>query len=408
MHLIHRFPTYPCSSLLPILVLFMALAPTLMVWAPAPEVPRMKSSTPSFQNLHTSKRRSRRFLLSRLGCLVWLHISRKHLGILRPDLQRWCKVETYAASASNVSGSARSWPSLEQVDGSTAAGSQDHLMITETHDEDLILSPAPKMNNHEVLSYFAFLANNTSKGLQSGSIHFGKNPICWRVTNMSEFIAKQVPCRSDLFLKHEANAKTLLLDLRMMVFPYEIDSPFCSAKTTITVRQSRSIEDREIGKQFAPLWKVLAEQLKVLFPDEDDEGVFVVPALDTRSQVLSIEDRRKRSWKTSVQTRTFLEVDKHLHLLHLICVFLVFLLFAAWRVEAPFSAASLFDGFCTWCKNLFAVFSCTMQHLAPGKILYVNVWAHVRHCLASSFLHYGISRANLYWCRRISWRKILT
>ena len=36
---------------------------------------------------------------------------------------RMCKVETHAASASNVSGSARSWPSVEQVDGSTAAGS---------------------------------------------------------------------------------------------------------------------------------------------------------------------------------------------------------------------------------------------------------------------------------------------
>ena len=37
---------------------------------------------------------------------------------------RMCKVETYATSASNVSGSARSWPILAQVDGSTAAGSR--------------------------------------------------------------------------------------------------------------------------------------------------------------------------------------------------------------------------------------------------------------------------------------------
>ena len=36
---------------------------------------------------------------------------------------RVCKVETYAASASNVSGSARSWPSVEQIDCSIAAGS---------------------------------------------------------------------------------------------------------------------------------------------------------------------------------------------------------------------------------------------------------------------------------------------
>ena len=35
---------------------------------------------------------------------------------------RMCKIETGVASASNVSGSARSSPSLERVDGSTAAG----------------------------------------------------------------------------------------------------------------------------------------------------------------------------------------------------------------------------------------------------------------------------------------------
>ena len=36
---------------------------------------------------------------------------------------RLCKVETHAASESNVTGSARSWPSLEQANGSTATGS---------------------------------------------------------------------------------------------------------------------------------------------------------------------------------------------------------------------------------------------------------------------------------------------
>ena len=36
----------------------------------------------------------------------------------------------------------------------------------------------------------------------------------------------------------------------------------------------------------------LADQRKVLFPDADDKGVFIIPALDTRSQILSIKDRR--------------------------------------------------------------------------------------------------------------------
>ena len=41
-----------------------------------------------------------------------------------------------------------------------------------------------------------------------------------------------------------------------------------------------------------PLWTELADQLKVLFPDADDQLVFIIPALDARSQILSVKDRR--------------------------------------------------------------------------------------------------------------------
>ena len=41
-----------------------------------------------------------------------------------------------------------------------------------------------------------------------------------------------------------------------------------------------------------PCGEELSDQLKILFPDGDDEGAFIVPALDTRSQVLSMKDRR--------------------------------------------------------------------------------------------------------------------
>ena len=79
---------------------------------------------------------------------------------------------------------------------------------------------------------------------------------------------------------------------------HEIDSPFCNTKTTITVRQSKTIEHREIGKQFAPFWRELAGQLEILFPNRDDEGAFIIPALDTRSHVHSIKDRRNGVGKT--------------------------------------------------------------------------------------------------------------
>ena len=89
---------------------------------------------------------------------------------------------------------------------------QGHLTTTETHDEGFIFPQAQKMNNHDVPPF------SISKELHSGSIPLGMNLVCWHVTNLSEFISKQVPCQSDLFLKHEGNVKTLLLAFRMMAF----------------------------------------------------------------------------------------------------------------------------------------------------------------------------------------------
>ena len=75
---------------------------------------------------------------------------------------RICKVETCAASASNVSGSARSWPSLEQVDGSTAAGTHGPGSSDDNRNTIRRLDTFSRlrMNMHEVPSYYSSLVNN--------------------------------------------------------------------------------------------------------------------------------------------------------------------------------------------------------------------------------------------------------
>ena len=93
--------------------------------------------------------------------------------------EKLCKDETYSASASNVPGSARSWPSVEQVDGSTAAGSHGPGSFDDNRNTRRRLdtfSQALKMNMHGVPSYYGSHVNNTTNGLRSGSIIFGKNP----------------------------------------------------------------------------------------------------------------------------------------------------------------------------------------------------------------------------------------
>ena len=95
---------------------------------------RMRSSMYSCYSLHKSKSRSRRFPQLRVGCPVWNHTSLLHLEDLLLDLQRWnrisvpslhdcAKLKQVLPLPQIVSGSARSWPALEQVDGSTVAGS---------------------------------------------------------------------------------------------------------------------------------------------------------------------------------------------------------------------------------------------------------------------------------------------
>ena len=69
-----------------------------------------------------------------------------------------CKVETYAASASNLSGSVRSGLHPNKLTSPLPQGpmAQGHLMTTETQDVGLILSQALRMNMHEVPSYYSF------------------------------------------------------------------------------------------------------------------------------------------------------------------------------------------------------------------------------------------------------------
>ena len=226
---------------------------------------------------------------------------------------RMCQVETHAASASNVSGSARSWHSV----------AQDHLMTTETHDEDLILSPAPKMNNHEVPFYFDSLANNTSKGLPSGSIPFGKNPICSLATNLSEFIAKQVPCQSGLFLKHEAIAKTLLLEKRLMVFLMQLIIPFAAPIQLSQCVNPDQLKTERSENNLRLCGENWLTNLKFSFLMEMTK-VFSFSQrwmLVHKSSASKIAETELENWFSNLLR---LVADKRLLLLHLICLFLVF------------------------------------------------------------------------------------
>ena len=220
MHLAHRFLTHPCSSLFRILVLFMALAPTLMVWC-------SRSGSTTDEKLDAFLSKFAHFETS--SCCHDLDVPcgftyHENTWILRPDLQRWNR--TSAPSLHVCARSRHMQPQHQMLPVRKDLGLhsnkltapkpqgpmvQGHLMTIETHDEDSILPQAQKMNNHEVPSYSDSLANKTSKELHSGSIPFGMNLVCWHVTNLLELIAMQAPCQSDSFFETRGKCQDFLV-----------------------------------------------------------------------------------------------------------------------------------------------------------------------------------------------------
>ena len=167
-----------------------------------------------------------------------------------------------------------------------------------------------------------------------------------------------------LVSKHEPNVRTLLLDMRMMVSPMQLTDPSLVRIQIVCSANPNQLKTERSENNLRFLRIQLADHLKCLFLDGDDEGVFIVPSIDARSQILSIKDQRNGIVK--FVSRGFGP------LLHLIWVFRVFALevlrrvlsfklkgfmcvshllarfSAAWRVEVHLSVvSSCFDVYFT-------------------------------------------------------------
>ena len=209
-----------------------------------------------------------------------------------------------------------------QPQGLSGPMAQVHLRTTGTHDEDLILPQAPRMSNHEVPFYYDSLVNNTSKELQCGSIIFGKNPICQHTTILSDSIEKQVPCPSGLFLKHEPNVKTLLLDKRMMVFLVQLTVPSAAPMPISQCVNPDPLESERLENNLCLLWENWLNSLKFSFLMMTKVfSSFQRSTLAHMSSASKIEEMELANWFSNLLR---LEADKHLLLLRLICLFLVF------------------------------------------------------------------------------------
>ena len=288
------------------------LVPTSMVWAPALGVQRMKSSMLSSRNLYTLKRRSRRFFLLRTGCPEWIRISQKHLEIWRLEQNfnalatRMYKFETGAASGSSGPGSARSWNLLGHSDGSTATGSLGSHGLGSSDDNriarhalDTFSSLEDEHARSAVLLRFPCEQYHAEVSVWLDRV--------WSTANIPAFNrpirihCKTGPLSAGLVFETRAKCQDSVARYKEDGVSHAVDSPFCQSRTNITVRQSKSLEDREIGKQFATLWKFWLQNSKFSSLKEMAQ----VPSLSLHStSVHEFSSSRidETAWETIVQT----------------------------------------------------------------------------------------------------------
>ena len=113
-----------------------------------------------------------------------------------------------------------------------------HPMTVGTQGVDLKLLQFLKTNMHGVPSYYDSHVSNTTLELRIGSITFGKKsniPVC---KNPVRIYCKAGSVSARLVFGTRAKSQDFVVRFFDDGIQYEINSPFCCAKTTITVRQS--------------------------------------------------------------------------------------------------------------------------------------------------------------------------
>ena len=222
---------------------------------------------------------------------------------------RICQIETNATSVSSGSDSARSWNILGHSNGSTAAGSLGSHGPRSSDDSrntrrrlDTFSSPEDEQARSAVL--LQFLCEQYHKGITKWINNL------WEESNMPAFNKPvRFHCKAGsvsvrLVVETRAKCQDLLLDIKMMVSLVQLTVPSAAPIQISLSANPNQLKTERLENNLRLCGENWLTNLE-FFPDGDDEGAFIIPALDGRSQVLSIKDRRNGIGKPVFKLASF-------------------------------------------------------------------------------------------------------
>ena len=247
----------------------------------------------------------------------------KLLAASQPRLPHWKQVQLLpqAAPARHALGIYLDRVLTPQPLGPLGPMAQDLLTMTGTQDADLMLSLNPDDENARSAVVLHFPCEQIHAGVSTWFESSGQRPTYQLSTLQNRFPLLQT---RTLVLETRAKCQDFVARYKDDGILYESESTFSDTSTNITVRQSKSIEDREIGR-FAPLGKVLSTKLQEVFPKRDAKDTFIVPKLTSvhKSSVFWTAGTGCENWFSNLHHP---DTNICLTLLHLACAILVFLM----------------------------------------------------------------------------------
>ena len=219
-------------------------------------------------------------IASRRSPRQWLHIMQKSQNIeqiVSSLAARVTALETNATSVSSGSGSARSWNILRRGDGSGSLGSRGPGSSDDNRNTrrklDTFSSPVRK--------YHTGITNLINNLLEDSNMPACNKPV-------------RIHCKAGSLsaTKQEPSVRTLWPHIEMRVSPMKLIVRSATPKQLSRSANPSHLKTGKLENNFRLCGKFWPKCSKFPFSDGDDTGSFIVPALDARSQVLSIKDRR--------------------------------------------------------------------------------------------------------------------
>ena len=202
-------------------------------------------------------------------------------------------------------------------------GPMAQVITVEIRDADLIFLQTLTISMREVPSCYGSHTNNTTKGITKWI-----NNLCEESDMPADSKHVTIHCKAGfmsvrLVFETRSKCQDFVVRYEDDGIPYEINSPFCSVTTTITVRQSKSLEDRELVSNLRPCgerWLISSKFSSLMMMKVHLSSQRSTPA--HQSSASRIEETGLENLCSNLP---LLEADSSLLLLHLTCVFLVFL-----------------------------------------------------------------------------------